>query len=269
MRKIKKFNRQLIVKFNDREKRLNKEDQGEYGIIETRHYTGCFNIDVKNIVYGELHTLDEAIKLVELIEKQIIIDQCYKGLICQVKKYYGSNVNRQILDYALFGCKVVLYDMEILTEDEFLASPNWDLLLEKEIGESQSLEVPIRQTFQKNKVTSNELNRAEQALGNLFRMVYAPNVDEDERNLLASGLSTFGRLIEKEKHIPDIVTTVAIIRLSVGLYDGSLNINLTSETENRIEADIFDTIHRIKTGHISIGRMGRTCYIREIDFKFL
>ena len=208
MRKIKKINGHLIVKFNDREKRLNKEDHGEYGIIEARHYTGRFNIDVENIVYGELHTLNEAIELVELIEKQIIIDQCYKGLICQVKKYYGSNVNRQILDYALFGCKVVLYDMEILTEDEFLVSPNWDLLLEKEIGKSQSPEVPIRQTFQKNKITSNELGIAEQILENLFRRAYAPNVDEDERNLLASGLSTFGRLIEKEKHTPDIYETL-------------------------------------------------------------
>ena len=32
--------------------------------------------------------------------------------------------------------------------------------------------------------------------------------DEDERNLLASGLSTFGRLIEKEKHTPDIYETL-------------------------------------------------------------
>ena len=269
MRKIKEINGHLIVKFNDREKRLNKEDQGEYGIIEARHYTGRFNIDVKNIVYGELHTLNEAIELVEIIDKQIIINQCYKGLICQVKRYYGSNMNRQILDYALFGCKAVLYDMEILTKDEFLASPNWDLLLDKEMEESKSIEIPIRQTFQKNKITSNELNIAEQALENLFCRAYAPAVDEDERAVLVSGLSTFGRLIEKEKHIPDIATTAAIIRLSVGLYDGSLNINLTSETENRIEVDIFDTIHRVKIGHISLGRMGRTCYIREIDFKFL
>ena len=57
MRKIKKINGHLIVKFNDREKRLNKEDQGEYGIIETRHYTGCFNIDVKNTFFLKISLL--------------------------------------------------------------------------------------------------------------------------------------------------------------------------------------------------------------------
>lgn len=143
------------------------------------------------------------------------------------------------------------------------------LTTEKETEDTKNLEAPIKQAIQKDKVTSNELNIAEQALEKLFRRAYAPTVDNNERAVLVSGLSTFGRLIEKEKHTPDIATTVAIIRLSVGLYDGSLDIDLTSETENRIEADIFDTIHRIKTGHISIGRMGRTCYIREIDFKFL
>lgn len=129
--------------------------------------------------------------------------------------------------------------------------------------EFKNTEAPIKQAFQKNNITGNELNRAEQVLENLFCKAYASTGDEDERAMLVSGLSTFGRLIEKEKHTPDIATTVAIIKLAVGLYDGSLNIDLISETENRIEADIFDTIHRIKTGHISIGRIGRTCYVRD------
>ena len=62
MRKIKKINGYLIVKFNDREKRDNEgTGLGEYGVIDAELYTGHLDIDRGEMEYDGAGTLEEAV----------------------------------------------------------------------------------------------------------------------------------------------------------------------------------------------------------------
>ena len=59
MRKIKKINGYLVVKFNDREKRDNEgTGLGEYGVIDVELYTGHLDIDRGEMEYDGAGTLE-------------------------------------------------------------------------------------------------------------------------------------------------------------------------------------------------------------------
>ena len=51
MRKIKKINGFLVVRFNDREKR-NYPDLGSFGVIDAEQYTGDIDFDRDAMEYG-------------------------------------------------------------------------------------------------------------------------------------------------------------------------------------------------------------------------
>lgn len=63
MRKIKKINGWLVVKFNDREKRIYEGLIGEYGVIDAELYTGHLDMDRGAMAYDNAGTLEEAIEL--------------------------------------------------------------------------------------------------------------------------------------------------------------------------------------------------------------
>lgn len=61
MRKIKKINGWLIVRFNDRERR-EYADLGLYGVIDAECYTGSVDIDRGEMEYYDAETLDVAVE---------------------------------------------------------------------------------------------------------------------------------------------------------------------------------------------------------------
>lgn len=76
MRKIKKINGYLVVKFNDREKRDNEgTGLGEYGVIDVELYTGHLDIDRGEMEYDGAGTLEEAVELARGLESEIDITE--------------------------------------------------------------------------------------------------------------------------------------------------------------------------------------------------
>ena len=71
MRKIKKINGFLVVKFNDREKREYEGTAlGEYGVIDAEVYTGNLDIDRGAMEYDDADTLEGAVELARGLESE-------------------------------------------------------------------------------------------------------------------------------------------------------------------------------------------------------
>ena len=76
MRKNKKINGYLVVKFNDREKRDNEgTGLGEYGVIDAELYTGHLDIDRGGMEYDGAGTLEEAVDLARGLESEMDITE--------------------------------------------------------------------------------------------------------------------------------------------------------------------------------------------------
>lgn len=77
MRKIKKINGYLVVKFNAREIReWEGTALGEYGVIDAELYTGHLEIDRSAMEYDGAETLEEAVELARGLEsEEDIIDE--------------------------------------------------------------------------------------------------------------------------------------------------------------------------------------------------
>lgn len=77
MRKIKKINGYLVVKFNAREIReWEGTALGEYGVIDAELYTGYLGIDRGAMEYDGVETLEEAVELARGLEsEEDIIDE--------------------------------------------------------------------------------------------------------------------------------------------------------------------------------------------------
>ena len=72
MRKIKKINGYLVVKFNDREKRLNADTGlGSFGVIDAEQYTGILDIDRDVMEYDSAETIEEAIEQARGLESEL------------------------------------------------------------------------------------------------------------------------------------------------------------------------------------------------------
>lgn len=72
MRKMKKINGYLVVKFNDREKRLNADTGlGSFGVIDAEQYTGILDIDRDAMEYESADTIEEAIEQARGLESEL------------------------------------------------------------------------------------------------------------------------------------------------------------------------------------------------------
>ena len=72
MRKMKKINGYLVVKFNDREKRLNADTGlGSFGVIDAEQYTGILDIDRDAMEYDSADTIEEAIEQARGLESEL------------------------------------------------------------------------------------------------------------------------------------------------------------------------------------------------------
>lgn len=70
MRKIKKINGYLVVRFNDRERR-EYETLGSYGVIDAELYTGHLAVDRSALEYDDADTLEAAIEQARGLESEL------------------------------------------------------------------------------------------------------------------------------------------------------------------------------------------------------
>ena len=147
MRKIKKINGYLVVKFNDREKRDNEgTGLGEYGVIDAELYTGHLDIDRGEMEYDGAGTLEEAVELArglesemditeqpptytvstetdesyteEEVDPQLLINGWESTLQEQVKSDRHPEMTPSAATHELHGFKTALYHMGLLDGEE-------------------------------------------------------------------------------------------------------------------------------------------------------
>lgn len=145
MRKIKKINGFLVVKFNDREKREYEGTAlGEYGVIDAEVYTGNLDIDRGAMEYDDADTLEVAVELArgleseeditdepptytaavetnesyteETVEPAALIEGWTRRLATQVKSKHYPDTDPRTAAHELYGFKMALHRPRHLTE---------------------------------------------------------------------------------------------------------------------------------------------------------
>ena len=74
MRKMKKINGYLVVRFNDRERR-DYETLGAYGVIDAELYTGHLDVDRGALEYDDAETMEQAIEQARGLESELDVDE--------------------------------------------------------------------------------------------------------------------------------------------------------------------------------------------------
>ena len=101
MRKIKKINGYLVVKFNDREKReYDGTGLGEYGVIDAELYTGDLDIDRGAMEYDDADSLEVAVELARGLEsEEDITDEppTYTVVVETADRFIEEEVNPQLM----------------------------------------------------------------------------------------------------------------------------------------------------------------------------
>ena len=147
MRKIKKINGFLVVKFNDREKREYEGTAlGEYGVIDAEVYTGNLDIDRGAMEYDDADTLEVAVELArgleseeditdepptytaavetnesyteEAVEPAALIEGWTRRLATQVKSKHYPDTDPRTAAHELYGFKMALRQIGFQHETE-------------------------------------------------------------------------------------------------------------------------------------------------------
>lgn len=154
MRKMKKINSFLVVKFNARELReWGSTALGNYGVIDEELYTGKLEIDRGSMEYDNIETIEEAVEMARglyteedyneqpstyavveeagetvvervTIEPQSMIDGWTKSLKEQIKSPHYPGVNANTARHELYGFKVALTELGLLDADACFVLPN-------------------------------------------------------------------------------------------------------------------------------------------------
>lgn len=153
MRKIKKINGFLVVKFNDREKREYEGTAlGEYGVIDAEVYTGNLDIDRGAMEYDDADTLEVAVELArgleseeditdepptytaavetnesyteEAVESAALIEGWTRRLATQVKSKHHPDTDPRTAAHELYGFKMALHQIGFLPESEVITDPD-------------------------------------------------------------------------------------------------------------------------------------------------
>ena len=154
MRKMKKINGFLVVKFNARELReWEGTALGNYGVIDEELYTGKLEIDRGSMEYDNIETIEEAVEMARglyteedyneqpstyavveaagetvvervTVEPQSMIDGWTKSLKEQIKSPHYPGVNANTARHELYGFKVALTELGLLDSDACLVLPN-------------------------------------------------------------------------------------------------------------------------------------------------
>lgn len=151
MRKLKKINGYLVVRFNEREKR-EYETLGTYGVIDAELYTGHLEIDRDVFEYEDADSLEAAIEQargleselnveeperkvtvitetaedvsVEEVDAQMLITGWERTLRGLIESRHHPEVDEVTATHALQGYKVALTDLGMLPEDECYTLPD-------------------------------------------------------------------------------------------------------------------------------------------------
>lgn len=153
MRKIKKINGYLVVKFNDRELReWGGTALGKYGIIDAELYTGTLEVDRGAMEYDNADSIEEAVELARGLESELDAEepevkvtliketdeateeeevdarQMIAGwentLRGQVASPHYKDVDERTAAHELYGYKVALRDLGLLDREDCYVLPD-------------------------------------------------------------------------------------------------------------------------------------------------
>lgn len=153
MRKMKKINGYLVVKFNDRELREYEGTAlGKYGVIDAELYTGILDIDRGAMEYDNAGSMEEAVELargleseldteepevkVTLVketdetteEEEVDAQQMIAGwestLRGQVASPHYKDVDERTAAHELYGYKAALRDLGLLDREDCYVLPD-------------------------------------------------------------------------------------------------------------------------------------------------
>lgn len=153
MRKLKKINGFLVVKFNERELRAWEGTAlGLYGVIDAEMYTGSLDVDRSVMEYDGAETLEEAIEQARGLESeqdivdeplsvsvviereesirehevnpQAMLEDYKKDLASQIKSHHYPSVNATTARHALYGFELALERLGLIDEDDCIVTPD-------------------------------------------------------------------------------------------------------------------------------------------------
>lgn len=153
MRKMKKINGYLVVKFNARELReYEGMALGEYGVIDAELYTGILDIDRGAMEYDNAGSMEEAVELARGLESELDTEepevkvtivketdetteeeevdaqQMIAGwetvLRGQVENPHYKDVDERTAAHELYGYKVALRDLGVLDREDCYVLPD-------------------------------------------------------------------------------------------------------------------------------------------------
>lgn len=151
MRKMKKINGFLVVRFNDREKR-GYPQLGNFGVIDAELYTGCIDVDLGVFEYDDEDTLEAAVEQArcldaeqdysdeppvytviaetaeevteEEVEPQLLINGWEAQLKGQIKSNHYKDVDPRTAAHELYGYKAALCDLGLLDREDRAVDPD-------------------------------------------------------------------------------------------------------------------------------------------------
>lgn len=153
MRKMKKINGYLVVKFNARELREYEGTAlGEYGVIDAELYTGILDVDRGAMEYDNAGSMEEAVELArgleseldteepevkvtivketdetteeEEVDAQQMIAGWENTLRGQVASPHYNDVDARTAAHELYGYKAALRDLGLLTREDCFVLPD-------------------------------------------------------------------------------------------------------------------------------------------------
>lgn len=136
MRKMKKINGYLVVKFNDRELReWEGTALGKYGVIDAELYTGTLEVDRGAMEYDNADSIEEAVELArgleseldteeEEVDAQKMIAGWENTLRGQVASPHYKDVDERTAAHELYGYKAALRDLGLLDREDCYVLPD-------------------------------------------------------------------------------------------------------------------------------------------------
>lgn len=150
MRKMKKINGFLVVRFNDREKR-NYPTLGSFGVINAEDYTGDLDYDLDAMEYTDAELIEIAVEqargldaeedyseepptyalviedgdhtIETEIEPQLLINGWEQQLKTQIKSPHYKDVDPRTAAHEFYGYKAALHDLGLIDRDSRAVSP--------------------------------------------------------------------------------------------------------------------------------------------------
>lgn len=151
MRKMKKINGFLVVRFNDREKRVYPE-LGSFGVIDAEQYVGDIDLDLDAMEYTDAETIEIAVEQArglnneedytdqpttyavitetamvsreEEVNPQLLIKGWERQLEDHIKSSHFKDVDPRTAVHEFYGYKVALCDLGLLDREDQGVDPD-------------------------------------------------------------------------------------------------------------------------------------------------